>query len=128
MQLRTLGLAAVATGTTFLVVTVAVAEALLPTVAFSILVALPVGLAAGAAAGALVLVQLGRGRDPRRWGLAVGLGAFGAGVLAVFAGGMLAGAPATLSLLAGVVCGVVAGLVLGIRSSRRAWAPTDRAT
>jgi hypothetical protein len=110
MQLRVVGNALAAGVGAFLVVTVAVTELLLPRIEFSILVGLPVGLFAGALTTALVLWQLGRGTDPTRRGLAMGMAAFGGVMLGVIA---LSALLLDLGLVFAIGVGVALGLVVG---------------
>jgi hypothetical protein len=110
MKLRVVGYALAAGVGVFLVATVAVSELLLSRIEFSILVGLPVGLFAGALTTALVLLQLGRGTDPTRRGLAMGAAAFGGALLGVFAVSALL---LNHGLLFALGIGVGFGLVVG---------------
>lgn len=120
MRLRTLGSAAAAGIGGFLLVFVTVAELLLPSIEFSVLVAIPAGLVVGAGVAAFVLLGAGTAAGPQRRRVAGGLAAFGSIVLAGFLllvlGDVL---PVTLALIAAALLGLVAGIVAFLR-----WHPT----
>ena len=106
MRTRTLVLALAAGAATFLVVTAAVSEALLPVIEFSVLVGLPAGVVAGVLSAAVVLLWAGEGSDPGRRRAATAFGAFGA----AFVTGWFLDLGGVASLIAGSVCGVVVGV------------------
>lgn len=86
MQLRTPLLALAAGIATTLLVGAGVTEALLSSIAFSAIVGLPVGIAAGLVVGSLVLILLvGRDTPARQRHAATAIGVFGASMLAIFA-------------------------------------------
>ncbi|WP_123538827.1 hypothetical protein [Halosimplex salinum] len=111
MKLRTFGLALAAGVAVFLVVGVAVTEAALQWIEFSLFVGLPVGLVAGVTAAALVLLGVGDEVSLQRRRAAVALGVFGVvflAVLVVVAGVFSVGTLHSLSLATAV--GLLAGI------------------
>lgn len=115
MSIRSVASAFAAGVAAFLLTFVSVAELLLPYVEFSVLVAIPVGLAVGAAVGAFVLSRLGRGNDPVQSALAAGLAGFGGVLLVTFAALALVGQGATLSLVVATVVGLLGGAAVFVR-------------
>lgn len=111
MQLRSVFLALVAGIATTLLAGAAVTEALLPTIEFSAIVGLPVGIAAGLLVGALVLVGLaGRNTPPVHRHAATAVGVCGLVVLGVFAIAVFA---AGVGALVGIAAGGVVGMIVG---------------
>jgi len=111
MRLRTLFLALAAGIATTLLVGAAVTEALLPTIEFSALVGLPLGLAAGFVVGSLVLILLaGRDTATEHRHAATAVGVAGIVLLAVFGLAVfLLGQGAMIGLIVGAVVGLAAG-------------------
>lgn len=121
MRLRTVGYAFAAGVAAFLVVFAAVAELLVPSVEFSVLLGLPAGLVAGGIVAAAVLVAAGQEADPTRRALATGLGASPVALLVSFVAAVWGlGWPVTSSLVGGAAVGVLAGLGTGAWHRRTA--------
>lgn len=132
MQLRTPFLALAAAVATTLLVGAAVTEALLSSIAFSAIVGLPVGIAAGLFVGALVLVLLvGRDTPASQRHAATAVGVFGAATLAVFAIAVFVvdvspSASLLVSAVAGVLVAVGTFVWLEQNDSRSVHAVTSR--
>jgi peptidoglycan/LPS O-acetylase OafA/YrhL len=118
MRIRSVGAALLAGGATAFVVFVAVSEALLDEIEFSVFVGIPAGLVAGALVTALVLYVR---RDDRSPSLARAAGAFGVALLSVVALGITAGA----GVLATTGGAVLVGLLVGLGVYLRAHQPTQ---
>lgn len=115
MNARAVLLAIAAGVAAFLLSAIAVIELLLPTMEFSVFVALPVGLFVGAAVTALVL--FGYGRDGESRVLATAFGTFAIAFLLVFAALLfVVGIGAVVSLLGAVIVGVIVAVAVAVRS------------
>ncbi|WP_049986874.1 hypothetical protein [Halobellus rufus] len=114
MSVRTVAVAVVAGIAAFLVSAVAVIELLLPTMEFSVFVALPAGIFVGSAVTSLVLFAYRGGDDTRR--IANAIGAFAATFLVAFGVVLfVVGVGAVVSLLVAIVVGAVGALVVYLR-------------
>lgn len=112
MRLRTVVLALSAGVATTLLVGLAVTEALVPTIAFSILVGLPVGLASGLFVGSLVLLALAdRDATATNRHAATAVGVCGLVLLVAFT---VTGFVLDVGVTIGIVGGAVVGVVLGV--------------
>ncbi len=117
MDTRTVGTALLVGGATALVVFVAVSEALLDAIAFSVLVGIPAGLVAGALVTALTLRGLSRGsRSPA---LARGAGAFAVTLVAAFALGVGAGAGVLATTGGALLVGLLGGAVVYLHARQQ---------
>ncbi|WP_336025231.1 hypothetical protein [Halobellus salinisoli] len=115
MNIRAVALAVLAGGAAFLLTAVAVIELLLPTIEFSVFVALPVGIFAGSAVAALVLFASRAGDDDSQT-LANALGTFAATFLVAFAVILFGvGIGAVVALFAAVGVGVLGALAVYLR-------------
>lgn len=114
MNARAVVLAVAAGIAAFLLSAIAVIELLLPTMEFSVFVALPVGLFVGAAVTALVLFAYGDDGGSRA--LANAVGTFAIAFLLAFAALLfVVGIGAVVSLLVAVIVGVIAALAVAVR-------------